>query len=70
MIYTTSKDKQEELGGEGYTVVRLLLKGEILEKTNATKAQFNGYLEDGMPHYLLGNEYRFLECEVLNWLET
>ncbi|CAH2716794.1 hypothetical protein BACCIP111895_03982 [Neobacillus rhizosphaerae] len=39
-------------------------------KIKATKAQMNAYLEDGMPHYLIGNEYRFLEGEVLKWLES
>lgn len=50
--------------------VSLLLKGEILQKLKVSKAQMNTYLEDGMPHYMIGNEYRFLESEVLKWLES
>ena len=48
----------------------LLLREELLGKISATRAQMKCYLEDGMPHYLIGNEYRFLESEVLTWLET
>ncbi|MEH6957902.1 reverse transcriptase-like protein [Neobacillus drentensis] len=50
--------------------VALLLKGEFIKKLNVSKAQMNAYLADGMPHYLIGNEYRFLESEILKWLET
>jgi ribonuclease HI len=48
----------------------LLLRGEIIEKLKVTKAQMGAYLKDGMPHYLIGNEYRFLESEILKWLES
>lgn len=48
----------------------LLLRGEILQKIKVTKAQMKAYLNDGMPHYMIGNEYRFLESEVLKWLES
>lgn len=48
----------------------LLLKGELLNKVKVSKAQMNAYLEDGMPHYLIGNDYRFLESEILKWLQT
>ena len=47
----------------------LLLRGELMGKIKVTKAQMNAYIQDGMPHYLIGNEYRFLEPEVLVWLE-
>lgn len=50
--------------------VVLLLKGELLKKLNVSKAQMNSYLMDGMPHYMIGNEYRFLENEVLKWIES
>ena len=50
--------------------VALLLRGELIEKIKVTKAQINAYIQDGMPHYLIGNEYRFLEPEVLVWLES
>lgn len=48
----------------------LLLRGEIVVKIKVTKAQMKAYLNDGMPHYMIGNEYRFLESEVLKWLES
>ncbi|MEH7097415.1 reverse transcriptase-like protein [Neobacillus vireti] len=52
------------------TSITLLLRAEIIANLKLTKAQMNAYLKDGMPHYLIGNEYRFLESEVLQWLET
>ncbi|WP_180960390.1 reverse transcriptase-like protein [Neobacillus cucumis] len=52
------------------TLPTLLLRGELITKLKLTKAQLNAFLEDGMPHYLIGNEYRFLEGEILQWLET
>ncbi len=48
----------------------LLLRGELIGKLKVSKAQMNAYLKDGMPHYLIGNEYRFLENEVVKWLES
>jgi ribonuclease HI len=42
----------------------------MIKKLKASKAQMAEYLKDGMPHYLIGQEYRFLETEVLKWLET
>jgi ribonuclease HI len=48
----------------------LLLRGEIIGRAKISKAQLNACLNDGMPHYLIGNEYRFLESEVLEWLKT
>ena len=50
--------------------VALLLRGELMGKLKITKAQMNVYLKDGMPHYLIGNEFRFLEPEILIWLEN
>lgn len=50
--------------------VALLLRGELMGQINVTKAQMNAYILDGMPHYLIGNEYRFLETDVLAWLEA
>lgn len=49
---------------------QLLLRGELIKKVKLTKAQLTLYLNDGMPHYLIGNEYRFLEDEVKEWLKT
>ncbi len=48
----------------------LLLRGELIAKLKVSKAQINAYLKDGMPHYMIGNESRFLESEVLKWLES
>lgn len=48
----------------------LLLKAELLQKLKVSKSQFKAFLEDGMPHYLFGNQYRFLESEVLDWLKV
>ncbi|MBT2743897.1 reverse transcriptase-like protein [Bacillus sp. ISL-77] len=59
----TSKTQQK-------SPVALLLKGEIIQKLKVSKAKMNVYLEDGMPHYMIGNEYRFLESEILKWLES
>jgi ribonuclease HI len=50
--------------------VSLLLKGEIISEIKATNIELKGYLEDGMPHYLIGNEYRFLADEVKAWLKS
>ncbi|MGG3564414.1 hypothetical protein ABES03_22755 [Neobacillus rhizosphaerae] len=50
--------------------VALLLKGELIQKLKVTKTQMNAYLEDGMPHYLIGNEFRFLESEIRTWMKT
>lgn len=49
---------------------QLLLRGELIKKAKLTQAQLKIYLNDGMPHYLIGNEYRFLEDEVKEWLKT
>ncbi|MCM3666143.1 hypothetical protein M3204_17125 [Mesobacillus subterraneus] len=48
----------------------LLLRGELISRAKISKAQLHACLNDGMPHYLIGNEYRFLEREVLEWLKT
>ncbi|WP_462411352.1 reverse transcriptase-like protein [Neobacillus sp. Marseille-QA0830] len=50
--------------------VTLLLKDELRAKLKLTKAEINACLNDGMPHYLIGTQYRFLESEVVKWLET
>ncbi|MEH7298995.1 reverse transcriptase-like protein [Neobacillus drentensis] len=50
--------------------VALLLKGELIQKLKVTKTQMSAYIDDGMPHYLIGNEYRFLESEIRTWLKT
>ncbi|WP_042462838.1 reverse transcriptase-like protein [Neobacillus dielmonensis] len=50
--------------------IALLLKAELREKTKLTKTEMNACLADGMPHYMIGNEYRFLETEVVQWLKT
>ncbi|MBS8263669.1 hypothetical protein DYI25_04330 [Mesobacillus boroniphilus] len=50
--------------------VKLLLRGELIKKVKLTKSQLTVYLNEGMPHYLIGNEYRFLEGEVKEWLRT
>ncbi|MDF2791669.1 MAG: hypothetical protein K0S80_4771 [Neobacillus sp.] len=64
-IIVTTKQKQNPTN----TPV-LLLRDEMIKKLKVSKAQMAEYLKDGMPHYLIGQEYRFLEAEVLNWLET
>ncbi len=48
----------------------LLLREELLVKINVSKAQMKSYMKDGLPHYLIGSEFRFLENEVLTWLES
>lgn len=48
----------------------LLLRGELISRAKISKAQLNECLNDGMPHYLIGDEYRFLESEALEWLKT
>jgi ribonuclease HI len=48
----------------------LLLRDEMIKKLKVSKAQMAEHLKDGMPHYLIGQEYRFLEAEVLKWLES
>jgi hypothetical protein len=48
----------------------LLLRDEMIKSLKVTKAQMAEYLKEGMPHYLIGQEYRFLETEVLKWLES
>lgn len=50
--------------------VRLLLRGELIKNVNLTKTELSVYLNDGMPHYLIANEYRFLEGEVKEWLKS
>ncbi|MEO2076654.1 MAG: reverse transcriptase-like protein [Bacillus sp. (in: firmicutes)] len=52
------------------TPVSLLLKDELIQKLNKSKPEINAYLQDGMPHYVFGNEYRFIETEVKTWLKT
>ncbi|WML58816.1 reverse transcriptase-like protein [Neobacillus sp. PS2-9] len=61
IIATTSQQKSP---------VALLLKGELIQKLKVSRTQMNAYLQDGMPHYLIGNEFRFLESEIRTWLET
>ncbi|WP_316571103.1 reverse transcriptase-like protein [Neobacillus sp. YIM B06451] len=48
----------------------LLLKAELQQKLKVSKSQLNAFLEDGMPHYLFGNQYRFLESEAVDWLKV
>jgi ribonuclease HI len=48
----------------------LLLREEMIKLLRVSKTQMAEYLKDGMPHYLIGQEYRFLETEVMEWLET
>ena len=50
--------------------LQLLLRGELIKKLKLTKAQLTLYLNDGMPHYLIANEHRFLEVEVKDWLRS
>ncbi|WP_413306404.1 ribonuclease H family protein [Bacillus sp. 1P10SD] len=50
--------------------IALLLKGELIQKLKVTNNQLSAYLDDGMPHYLIGNEFRFLESEIRTWLNT
>lgn len=50
--------------------VKLLLRGELIKNVKLTKTQLTVYLNDGMPHYLIANEYRFLEGEVKEWLKS
>lgn len=64
-IIVTTKQKQNSTS----TPV-LLLRDEMIKSLKVTKAQMAEYLKEGMPHYLIGQEYRFLETEVLKWLET
>jgi len=52
------------------TLVTLLLRDELIQKLNKSKLEINAYLQDGMPHYLIGNEFRFIETEVKIWLKT
>ena len=48
----------------------LLLPNEIGSRLKVKKEKLNAYLEDGMPHFLIGNEYRFLESEAVEWHKT
>lgn len=64
-IIVTTKQKQNSTS----TPV-LLLRDEMIKSMKVTKAQMAEYLKEGMPHYLIGQEYRFLETEVLKWLES
>ncbi|MEH7253507.1 reverse transcriptase-like protein [Neobacillus niacini] len=64
-IIVTTKQRQKP----NSTTV-LLLRDEMIKSLRVSKAQMAEYLKDGMPHYLIGQEYRFLETEVLKWLET
>ncbi|MEH7076476.1 reverse transcriptase-like protein [Neobacillus drentensis] len=48
----------------------LLLPNEIGSRLKVKKEKLNAYLEDGMPHFLIGNDYRFLESEVVEWHKT
>lgn len=50
--------------------VQLLLRGELIKKIKLPKDQLTVYVNEGMPYYLIGNEYRFLEGEVKDWLRT
>ena len=50
--------------------VALLLKRELIQKLKVTNTQMNAYLQDGMPHFLIGNESRILESEIRTWLKT
>ncbi|WP_043930392.1 helix-turn-helix transcriptional regulator [Bacillus sp. EB01] len=48
----------------------LLLKEELQDRLGVTKAQLDTYMKDGLPYFLLGNQYRFLESEITEWLKS
>jgi hypothetical protein len=64
-IIVTTKQPQKT-----NTTTPLLLKEELIKSLKIDTAKLKEYLKDGMPHYLLGQEYRFIKKEVIEWLET
>ncbi|ALC88975.1 hypothetical protein AM500_03540 [Bacillus sp. FJAT-18017] len=48
----------------------LLQRKEIQTKLTLSKAELNMHIREGMPHYFIANQYRFLESEVKQWLEA
>ncbi|WP_139070071.1 hypothetical protein [Bacillus sp. FJAT-27225] len=46
------------------------MKKELQDKLNITNAQLESYIKTGLPYYSLGEQYRFLESEIMKWLES